>query len=111
MLRSLIQVGATSLEEFEVARLAVNADNFTDEGWDRVMFTHDSSFACRHVVAVGNWDEDRRQLVRSIIGQARHNFHVHPRPWWVKGIADAVWRSLLGCSAPWCLGGDTITTL
>ena len=81
MFLSLVQVGTKSLEVFEVARRAINEDEFKDEGWDRVMFKHDASFACRHLLAIGNWDDDRRQLVRTIIGQARQNFHVHPRPW------------------------------
>ena len=78
---SIVQVSSGSMEVIERARLALHED--TDQSWDRVMFEYDLSFAGRHLLASGNWDEDRRQRVRIIIGQARQNFHRHPRPWWV----------------------------
>ena len=75
------QVGARSLDTMERAVSSMNGGEFKNEGWDRVMFKYDLSFASRHLLAIGNWDEDRRQRVRTIIGQARQNFHLHPRQW------------------------------
>ena len=76
-----MQVDRRPNEDIERARLALSENDAIGEGWDRVMFTFSLSFASRHVLAAGNWDEDRRQSLRRIIGQARQNFHLHPRPW------------------------------
>lgn len=54
---------------------------FLDLPYDRVLFTFHPSYASQHLLAVGNWDEARRNAVRMVLQQARENFHKHPRPW------------------------------
>ena len=77
----IAQIGPNKVESLERAIVSLKEGEFKAEGWDRVMFRIRLSFAGRHMLALGNWDEDRRQRVRTIIGQARHNFHLHPRQW------------------------------
>ena len=81
MLPSIAQVSSNSVDSIKFARLAIKENELTDQGWDRVLFQYDLSFVGRYFAAIGNWNEDRRQRVRRIIGQARQNFHLSPRPW------------------------------
>lgn len=50
-------------------------------GSDRVIFTIDATSASQHLLAIGSWDETKRQTVRAVLEEARTNFHWHPRRW------------------------------
>eukprot|EP00904_Undaria_pinnatifida_P013664 jgi/Undpi1/9428/HiC_scaffold_27.g11885.m1 len=78
----LIEVGPASFNQLEVKNWSITEDGLTDQSWDRIMFRYHVSYASRSLVSVGNWDADRRRLVRQGMERARHNFHVHPRPWY-----------------------------
>ncbi|CAM9532516.1 unnamed protein product, partial [Laminaria digitata] len=54
----------------------VNAPNTT------VIFTIHPNFASEYLTSLGNWDEARRRSVRTVLHEARQNFHRHPRPWY-----------------------------
>lgn len=80
-----MQIGQTSLDVVRVIVRELEATGIAKAPYDRVMFTFHPSYASQHLLAIGNWDETRRQSVRTILQQARQNFHRHPRPWWVGG--------------------------
>lgn len=72
-----------SIAAIEDVKLELRNFGFVNLPYDRVMFTFHPSYASQNLLAVGNWDETRRNDVRTVLHQARVNFHKHPRPWWV----------------------------
>ncbi|CAM9177227.1 unnamed protein product, partial [Hapterophycus canaliculatus] len=53
-----------------------------DQPWDNVVFTLSATLASHHLVNIGSWDERKRTIVRDVLGEAKKNFHQHPRPWY-----------------------------
>ena len=72
-----------SIKAIESVKRDLSANGFADAPYDRVRFTFHRGFPSRHLIAVGNWDETRRNTIRTVLQEARQNFHRHPRPWWV----------------------------
>ncbi|CAN0106888.1 unnamed protein product [Ascophyllum nodosum] len=56
--------------------------------WDHVLFTSDATFAGQQLLTIGSWDETRRAIVRTVLQEARFNFHRHPRRWYDEGTSS-----------------------
>lgn len=77
----IVQPALKSAEVMKSVKMQLFDAGFVNVPYDRVMFTFHPSFASQHLLAVGNWDEARRNAARTVLQQARENFHKHPRPW------------------------------
>lgn len=104
------KVDGESVKELEVAKWSADSKNTTDQGWDRILFSTNVNFATRSLTAIANWDNDRREIVRNVMAQARHNFHVHPRPWCAQGNVDVVLPGFLHLHF-YHRGGDGVMTV
>ena len=80
-----LQAALMSTTTMESVMAELDSTGIMNAPYGRVMFTFHPSFASQHLLAVGNWDESRRHSVRTILHEARLNFHRQPRPWWVHG--------------------------
>lgn len=61
----------------------LESTGFANMPYDNVVFEIEPSFASRHLMSIGSWDEAKRNSARKVLQAARENFHRHPRPWWV----------------------------
>lgn len=84
VLAETVQIGLSSSKEaLESTKLELQKASSVGRPLDRVVLTVHPSFASQHLQSLGSWDKVKRQTVRGILDQARQNFHMHPRPWWV----------------------------
>ena len=65
----------------ESVKTELENTGIANAAYDSVIFTFHPSFASQQLLAQGNWDEAMRHTVRTILDEARQNFHRHPRPW------------------------------
>ena len=76
-----VQAELSSTDVNESAKMKLENAGFADVPCTTVLFTFHPNFASEYLITVGNWDEARRLSVRTVLHEARENFHRHPRPW------------------------------
>ena len=81
IVRNLQKTKIEEVEFLENLKVEIASKGLANVPWDRVLIMMPSALASSHIVAVGSWDERKREIGRNVLQEARKNFHQHPRPW------------------------------
>ena len=81
IVRNLQVTNINEVECFENLKHEIASKGLANLPWDRVLIMMPSVLASSHLIAVGSWDERKREISRNVLHEARKIFHQHPRPW------------------------------
>eukprot|EP00904_Undaria_pinnatifida_P013525 jgi/Undpi1/9302/HiC_scaffold_26.g11760.m1 len=79
----VVEVDKSSPEDLESAVGDLKPRGFESiEEQQRLKLVFSRSHASDYFVALGSWDERKREAVREVLRVLRNNFHQFPRPWY-----------------------------
>ena len=75
------KVDKSSAEDLESAVAELEPQGFESLEGRRLKLVFSRSHASDYFVALGSWDNRKRDAVREVLRALRKNFHQFPRPW------------------------------
>lgn len=77
----LSKVDKSSAEDLESAVAELEPPDMESLEGRRLKLDFSRSHASDYFVALGSWDDRKREAVREVLRVLRNNFHQFPRPW------------------------------